>query len=253
MEQTASKPGHFGIPGSTLKLIAIFAMALDHTAWCLIDPQIIEKGLPIFPKLVPVSCLKLLPVLYALSYLFHLIGRMTFPLMLFFLTEGVTYTRNILRYAGTLLLFAFLSEIPFDLVFSSALFDPSMQNVFFTLFFSLIAIYAMRKWSKRPLLVLPIVGFCAAAAWLLKSDYGFWGVITACVMELLHQKKTEAYFFGCLTAGFFSLSEWGALLALPAVSAYNGKRGLKLKYIFYLFYPLHLLVLAALAKGLKIA
>ncbi|RHS84444.1 hypothetical protein DW920_13455 [Clostridium sp. AM42-36] len=30
------------------------------------------------------------------------------------------------------------------------------------------------------------------------------------------------------------------------VHFYNGKRGLKLKWVFYIFYPLHLLILAGI-------
>ena len=232
-----------GLSGSTLKLIAIIAMALDHIAWCLIDPQITATCPITFPHLAPLAMIRTLPLLYMLSYLLHFIGRITFPLILFFLTEGITYTRNFSRYALNLLIFAFISEIPFDLAFSGTAFDFSSQNVFFTLFLSLIAMYAIRKLRRRPWIAFLIVALCAAGAWLLHSDYGCYGVLIACVMELLREKKTRAYFFACLTATAFSFCECTALLALPAVRHYNGKRGLRLKYTFYLFYPVHLLIM----------
>lgn len=232
-----------GLSGSTLKLIAIIAMALDHIAWCLIDPQLTACGLPTFPQFIPFTALSASSPLYALSYLFHLLGRITFPLMLFLLTEGMTHTRNSRRYALNLFIFAFVSEIPFDLAFSNTPFDFSEQNIFFTLFLSLIAMYAIRKLRRRPWIAFLIVALCAAGAWLLHSDYGCYGVLIACVMELLREKKTRAYFFACLTATAFSFCECTALLALPAVRHYNGKRGLRLKYTFYLFYPVHLLIM----------
>lgn len=234
-----------GLSGSTLKLIAIIAMALDHIAWCLIDPQLTACGLPTFPQFIPFTALSASSPLYALSYLFHLLGRITFPLMLFLLTEGMTHTRNSRRYALNLFIFAFVSEIPFDLAFSNTPFDFSEQNIFFTLFLSLIAMYALRKLRRRPWIAFLIVALCAAGAWLLHSDYGCYGVLIACVMELLREKKTRAYFFACLTATAFSFCECTALLALPAVHAYNGQRGRKLKYFFYIFYPAHLLLLFA--------
>lgn len=235
-----------GISGSTLKLIAIAAMALDHIAWCLIDPQLSAQFCPTFPQLAPFAALQESPSLYILSYLFHIFGRITFPLMLFFLTEGLTHTRNIYRYGGSLLVFAFLSEIPFDLAFSGTAYDPAEQNVFFTLFLCLIAMYAIRKLPHRPALTVLIVLLCGICAWLLRSDYGHCGVISACVMELLRKEKSRAYSLGCVTATLLSPWECAALMALPAVQAYNGSRGRRLKYAFYLFYPLHLLFLYAL-------
>lgn len=234
-----------GLSGSTLKLIAIIAMALDHIAWCLIDPQITATCPITFPHLAPLAMIRTLPLLYMLSYLLHFIGRITFPLILFFLTEGITYTRNFSRYALNLLIFAFISEIPFDLAFSGTAFDFSSQNVFFTLFLSLIAIYAIRKLPHKPHLAFLIVVLCTAAAILLRSDYSYKGIIIVCVIELLREDKTLAYLFGSLSAAALSPCEITALLALPAVHAYNGQRGRKLKYFFYIFYPAHLLLLFA--------
>lgn len=246
MNTAVSSSAKRGIPGSTLKLIAIAAMALDHIAWCLIDPQLATHLCPTFPHSMSLAFLQDFSALYIFSYLFHIIGRITFPLMLFFLTEGITHTRNICRYGGSLLAFAFLSEIPFDLAFSGTAYDPTGQNVFFTLFLCLIAMYVIRKLPHRPLLATLIVILCGICAWLLRSDYSYRGVIIACVMELLHEKKPRAYGFGCLAATLLNPWELTALLALPAVQAYNGSRGWNLKYAFYSFYPLHLLLLYAL-------
>ena len=237
-----------GISGSTLKLIAIVAMAMDHTAWGLIDPQLTACGLPGYPQLVPLTSLQELSALYVLSYLLHAIGRITFPLMLFFLTEGITHTRNFRRYAVGLLVFAFLSEIPFDLTFSVVPCDFSQQNVFFTLFFALLAMYAIRKHCDRPILAALIAVLCAVACGLLRSDYSYRGVIIACTIELLHENKTQAYGLGCLVATVLNPGELTALLALPAVHAYNGTREWKLKYVFYLFYPTHLLLLYGIRR-----
>lgn len=239
-----------GISGSTLKFIAIVAMTMDHIAWCLIDPQLIACGLPTYPQLVPLAALQGCAALWVLSYVFHAIGRITFPLMLFFLAEGITHTRNFRRYAAGLLVFAFLSEIPFDLAFSVVPCDFSQQNVFFTLFFALLAMYAIRRICDRPILAALMAVLCAVACGLLQSDYSYRGVIIACTIELLHENKTQAYGLGCLVATVLNPGEVTALLALPAVHAYNGTRGWKLKYVFYLFYPAHLLLLFGIRKWL---
>ena len=45
--------------------------------------------------------------------------------------------------------------------------------------------------------------------------------------------------------------QWYALLVLPLLALYSGKRGkYKLKYLFYIYYPVHLAVIWAIARWL---
>ena len=47
-------------------------------------------------------------------------------------------------------------------------------------------------------------------------------------------------------------SQWYALLSLPLLALYNGKKGkMKLKYLFYLYYPLHLVAIYAISMLLN--
>ena len=77
-----------GLDSNAVKLIAIAAMTIDHIAWAL---------WPGYPH-------ELLPLLM------HLIGRVTCPVMCFFIAEGYHYTRDVNKYTLRLFAFALVSH-----------------------------------------------------------------------------------------------------------------------------------------------
>lgn len=75
-------------------------------------------------------------------------------------------------------------------------------------------------------------------------DYGIFGVMLPVVIYIAKSKVQKLI----LAAGVLMLLvlsngpiQWFALLALPLLAIYNGRRGkIKMKYLFYIYYPLHL-------------
>lgn len=139
------KPKRGGISGSTLKLVAIFTMLIDHIAASLLE-KLLSRGRA-FQFMNGEG-------LYTVYSVMRSIGRLAFPIFCFLLVEGFIHTRNKSKYAIRLGIFALISEIPFDLAFDDKVFSWGHQNVFFTLLiglivmagFELVRISEGKKW-----------------------------------------------------------------------------------------------------------
>ena len=148
---TAGAPAKKGFTGSTIKLIAIIAMLIDHTAAVILERIMMREG-----YMLVMSNTDLMPAWIAghkllyISYMaMRLIGRFGFPIFCFLLVEGFLHTHNRIKYALRLFLFALVSEIPFDFAFRGKWFYAGYQNVFFTLFLGLLAMCAFSFFQER--------------------------------------------------------------------------------------------------------
>ena len=118
------------------------------------------------------------------------VGRMAFPIFAFQIAEGFLHTSDFKKYALRLLCFAIITEIPFNLFYSSRVFNPYHQNVLFTLLLGLLAISVIDKLKKNrkvkniALSVLWLALICAASI-VGFVDYGFLGVLTVVMFYLL--------------------------------------------------------------------
>lgn len=239
-----------GISGSTLKLIAVVTMLIDHIGAAVLARLLMVNGMNELDPNNTSAVLQWLSdngTLYWTYTALRMIGRVAFPIFCFLLVEGFIHTHDVKKYALRLGLFALISEIPFDLAFNSKVLEFNYQNVFFTLFIGLLTMIAYRaveekaEWNQalRVILCILIVAAGMAAAYLLKTDYAEKGVFCIMVLYIFRKKKVWQILAGC--ASFFW--ETPALLGFIPIGFYNGERGLKMKYFFYIFYPAHLLIL----------
>lgn len=229
-----------GISGSTLKMIAIITMFIDHVGaavllrliWAANDGAVSIPGLAGLYQAYTVS---------------RAIGRVAFPIFCFLLVEGFLHTHDVKKYALRLGLFALISEIPFNLAFCGTIQNSDYQNVFFTLFIGLLTMAAYRtieekaEWNPIIRVILYAVAGVAgmAAAYYLKTDYAEKGVFCIMALYVFRRNKFAQILAGC--ASFWW--ELPAPLAFLPIACYNGTRGWKMKYFFYIFYPAHLLLL----------
>lgn len=259
-----------GISGSTIKMIAIITMLIDHVGAAILEKLMLQRAAlePGVGTVVTVNMGDPGMSLTVAYYITRCIGRVAFPLFIFLLVEGLEHTRNQWKYLMRMAIFAIVSEIPFDMafnlcreqIFAGQLFEIHHQNVFFTLTIGLLTIIGLKKMGESklppfPAMVLrfgiPITGM--ALAWVLQTDYGAVGVLAIVVMYLFRKKKVLASAMTCLSLLLSSAMELTAFIAVWPVTKYNGSRGWKLKWLFYLFYPAHLLILWLICLGMGIA
>lgn len=226
--------------GAQLKYMAFLSMLLDHVNNSMITPYLDGKG----------------PLLHV-SNVLSILGRVAFPLFMFFLVEGFFKTRSRKKYLINLLIFGILSEVPFDLFTSRELFNKNWNNMMFTLALSLATIWIVDEmkgrlakkskalWYGASVLVVAVM---CAVAMFFSLDYDYHAIIVAYLFYLFYEKPLYGAALGYLSI----IKELYSVLGFAATLTYNGERGKQYKWLNYAFYPVHLLILGLLRVVLKI-
>lgn len=238
------------LDSNMLKFIAIVAMTIDHIAWAVF-PGYPDDALPI---------------------VLHIIGRITCPIMCYFIAEGYHYTKNIRKYTFRLFFFAVVSH--FAYVFASASFIDwksfipfyygdilNQTSVIWSLAWGLVmlrVVYSSKikqNWLKIILLILIcvisfpsdwscIASLCVLAIGMNRGKFKtqmMWMIFYVFIYSLV-------YFFA--RDRVYGIIQMGVVLSIPLLMMYNGKRGKNqtinklMKWVFYIYYPLHLFVIA---------
>lgn len=240
------------LTGAHIKWMAIVLMLVDHIGAVILEPLAIN--------LMQSGSLQLYArgqQIMQFDMVLRALGRFSFPAFCFLLVEGFVHTHSRARYLRNLLVFAVISEIPFNLAIGGAIWAPGYQNVFFTLalgfasvwtaeYLQLRALQDGRKGSVNRVLAVMAIVVLAIAAEALRSDYGAMGVCVIVVFYTFYRKPVTA---AVLAWALLSLNSWLEVFCfpmIPAVMCYNGSRGRQAKYFFYIFYPAHLLILVAI-------
>jgi len=221
-----------GISASSLKLIAVFTMLIDHIGAVILFP-LITGGDGYYDWI-------------NVYQIMRNIGRIAFPIYCFMLVEGFLRTGNIRNYLTRLFLMALISEIPFNLALGGEIFVPRYQNVMFTLVIGLTGRNVSEEIvnnEKKQCAEYLLIGLVWLAAMLLaegiSADYGAKGILSIGIMYVLRHDKKLQMFAGALSF----ILELPAPLAFVPLWFYNGRKGKSMKGFFYGFYPVHLLIL----------
>jgi len=229
-----------GLSSNGIKLIAIAAMTIDHLAWLFFPGYSTDP----------------------IALIMHVIGRLTAPIMMFFIVEGYFRTSNVKSYILRLLVLAVISHFAYALMFHKN-FIPLQNTVFdqtsviWALLMGLLALTisksdnpALKQWHKTVL-----VWICLFAAF--PAD---WSMPAAVAILYMGQNrgsfKRQALWFLLWMAMYsivyaifldplYGLLQMCTALAIPLWRMYNGERGRwkGMKWFFYIYYPAHLALL----------
>mgnify|MGYP002646198564 CR=1 FL=1 len=250
-----------GISGSTLKIIAIITMLIDHIGAGVLGRLLVVRGMNEAADLNAwIDANSTLVITYQMM---RFVGRLAFPIFCFLLIEGFEHTHDVKKYALRLLSFCLVSEIPFDLLFNGKILESGYQNVFFTLFLGLVCLTGLEAVSQRNrnldrkekakglLLQIGIIAIVSCAAELLKCDYGAQGIIFIAGFYIFRKSHVlqVVMFLVLYMATTGNQPPTYTMIAAFLLLLYNGKRGKwKAKYLFYWFYPIHIFVLYVIAQ-----
>lgn len=212
-----------------LKIIAMLFMFIDHFAYVMI-----ERGLGVYGQW------------YTIDRIMRGMGRIAFPIFCFTIVEGFQKTKDVYAYLKRLILFALISEIPFDLAFRGTFFSMDFQNVFWTLAFGLALLilyedHMIEEWKRVFGMAL-----CFMIPYLIHTDYSIYGVLTIFLMYRRRENPLLMCLTGYAVLMLQSTAECWAIFGFLLLLLYNGERGRGSKLFCYIFYPAHLLLLVFL-------
>lgn len=191
-----------------------------------------------------------LMLLSGVGVVMQLLGGLAVTLFAFLLVEGFRNTSNYKKYLLTMLFFAVISEIPYDLAVNQRILEFSGQNVLFTLVICLIMLYFLDAVKEGTGLVpglIRVIVIACSVGWvsIFRTAYGLCMVLLVAVLYLFYAKNVLKTFLGIL----ISLLYITGPLAFYGIWCYNGVRKDRIpKYAYYAVYPLHLLVFGLIAR-----
>ncbi len=202
-----------------------------------------------------------------LCEIFIAVGYFTAISMIYFLVEGFDYTHSKKKYFQRLIIFGFISEIPYCLALTTeGIISFCGLNMMFTLSlcFGLIWILDnMKSTIMKVIISVLFIGLSVLCSWAILAPIYTLLFIWA---KSSQKRKKIAFVIATLLFGFmnflggiehFTTSEniLYALLSMIGIGLagfcilylYNGKQAVKgknfSKWFFYTFYPAHLLIL----------
>lgn len=231
----------------SLKILALVTMIIDHV------------GAVFFPQ-----------------YIFlRYIGRLSFPIYAFLVSEGFVHSHDRLKYFLRLFAFGLISEIPYDFLLYGGIFSTRSQNIMFELALGVVMLSCVEKVTQKGkyLFIIPSLAVILISE-LLGLSYGIYGMVLILTAYIVREKgvKIQAlysagttiifkgmvdfslpFIFGPLEVLSTNSTQCLAIMAALPIMMYNGQKGKKsFKWFFYIIYPAHLVLFILVRYIIKI-
>ena len=220
-------------------------MTIDHAAWLGYDYYPQDLG----------------------HALLHCVGRLTAPIMIFFVADGYHYTHDFRRYAGRMAVLAVVSHFAF------CFFNGSDFNPFTNLIFNATSVIwpllggllLLKTWDtgtlknyQKYLITILICSLTFTSNWSLTAPLAILMVgrnrddfhkQMLWLMAMCSLYAVMIFIFADHIYGILHLATW---FSVPLLSLYNRQLG-KPKWLgkfFYCYYPLHMIILGLINKYL---
>ena len=219
-------------------MIAIIAMTIDHAA------DLIFPGFPAQP----------------VAFGLHFIGRLTAPIMWFFVCEGYYYTRNVKKYMMRMFIFAVISHFAYCFAFGISMipFKDSIFNqtsVIYPLFVAIVVLWIqdtelpLNKWLKK-IIIFVLIWTAFPADWsclavlAIMDMYKKRGNLKKQMMAMIPYVAIYGIVSFFFVSKIYALVLFGVILVYPVLKLYNGEKGKAgwMKWFFYIYYPAHLII-----------
>lgn len=234
MEETKKQ----GLNSNQIKLVAIIAMTVDHLTWTFFPGYNTEW--------------------YVI--LLHVIGRLTAPIMWYFIAEGFHYTRNIKKYAIRLFALAVISHFAYNFCFGNS-FIPfknhtafNQTGVVWSLAWGLVLLYISEKTDWKPWLkilftiLICVITFPSDWSCIATMSILYIGANRGNFKKQMLALMIWSFFYAAVYFFFinkvYAFIQLGTCLTIPILKIYNGQRGSwkGMGKLFYAYYPAHLVI-----------
>ena len=233
---------------NAIKIIAIIAMTIDHVAWLLFPGYSTD----------------------IVAIIMHIIGRLTCPIMCFFVAEGYHHTKNVNKYTARLFIFAIISHFAYLFAFNNFVDFKSFVPFYYGNFLNQTSVMWSLAWGLvmlrvansnkikdtiKPLLIIliclitfPSDWSCIASLCILAFGTNRDNFKKQMLWMILFVAMYSVVYFFTLDK-IYGILQMSVILAIPVIMTYNGQRGKSnklnkfMKWLFYIYYPLHLFII----------
>ncbi len=195
--------------------------------------------------------------LATIALILNAIEACAIPIFAFLLVEGYAKSKNRKFYFLRVAFVTFVSEIPFNFLYTGKWISFDRQNPMFAILIAMLLLFFYRRFSGKQFVsvLIRIVLTAAAVIWMemLNVYNGTCFVLVTVALWAFRNKKLLSIFGGCCVAALCTVISpfyLAAPVAFLAINFYNGERGSESRLINYAVYPAVLIIFALVVRFL---